>query len=78
MPAVDTKRPRTESSRNGANVKHSRLYQPFRAIGYITTDVPFLVETRGQDFFLTTSVGNSFQTYNVRRIRFYQRIRVNL
>ncbi|KAL0092025.1 Utp21 specific WD40 associated putative domain-containing protein [Phycomyces blakesleeanus] len=46
----------------------SRIFQPFRAIGYITNDIPFVIETRGQDYFLTTSVGNNFQTYNVAKM----------
>ncbi|KAF7731227.1 hypothetical protein EC973_000643 [Apophysomyces ossiformis] len=40
----------------------------FRAIGYVTNDVPFVVETRGQDHFLTTCVGNNFQIYNLAKM----------
>ncbi|KAI8062716.1 Utp21 specific WD40 associated putative domain-containing protein [Gongronella butleri] len=46
----------------------SRIYQPFRALGYITNDTPFVVESRGQEYFLTTSVGHNFQTYNLAKM----------
>jgi hypothetical protein len=45
--------------------KHSKIFQPFRAIGYVTNDVPYVINQLGQDYFLTTCVGTSFQTYNV-------------
>ncbi|CAG8442794.1 7967_t:CDS:10 [Ambispora gerdemannii] len=43
-----------------------RIFQPFRAIGYVTNDVPFTLQARGTAFFLTTCVGNSFHIYDVR------------
>ncbi|ORX58325.1 WD40 repeat-like protein [Hesseltinella vesiculosa] len=46
----------------------SRIFQPFRALGYITNDTPFVVESRGQEYFLTTSVGHNFQTYNLSKM----------
>lgn len=64
MVAPEEKRRRIEPEKR-KHVARSRIFQPFRALGYITNDVPFVVETRGQDFFLTTSVGHNFQTYNV-------------
>lgn len=65
MVAPDEKRRRTEQPTTGKAVERSRIYQPFRAIGYITTEIPVVIEHHGQDFFMTTSVGRSFQTYNV-------------
>lgn len=64
MVAPEEKRRKLEKS-SIKKVRRSRIFQPFRAIGYITTDVPFVVENHGQDFFLTTSVGKNFQMYNV-------------
>ncbi|KAJ3134339.1 WD repeat-containing protein 36 [Geranomyces variabilis] len=39
------------------------LYQPFRAIGYVTADSPLNVQIRGNVHALTTSVGHSFHIY---------------
>ncbi len=37
------------------------LFKPFRALGYITDNVPFAVQRRGKETFVTTSVGKNFQ-----------------
>ncbi|KAJ3150759.1 hypothetical protein HDU86_006267 [Geranomyces michiganensis] len=39
------------------------LYQPFRAIGYVTSDSPLNIQIRGNVHALTTSVGHSFHIY---------------
>ncbi len=39
----------------------SALFQPFRALGYITDDVPFAVQRRGAQTFVTVSVGKAWQ-----------------
>ncbi|KAL1936765.1 hypothetical protein VTP01DRAFT_899 [Rhizomucor pusillus] len=67
MVAPEEKRRKLEKS-SIKKVRRSRIFQPFRAIGYITTDVPFVVENHGQDFFLTTSVGKNFQMYNLAKM----------
>lgn len=41
------------------------IFEPFRAIGYITTNVPFSVQRLGTETFVTVSVGKAFQVYNV-------------
>lgn len=61
---TDTKKRRVENGKK--LVAHSKIYQPFRAIGYVTNEVPYIINNHGQDYFLTTCVGNSFQTYNVK------------
>lgn len=43
----------------------SAIFQPFRAIGYVTSDVPLFVQARGNVHAITTSVGNSFHIYDV-------------
>ncbi|KAM7513778.1 hypothetical protein LguiA_003361 [Lonicera macranthoides] len=40
------------------------IFQPFRAIGYITSSVPFSVQRLGTETFVTVSVGKSWQIYN--------------
>lgn len=37
------------------------LFQPFRALGYITEDVPFAVQRRGKETYATVSVGRTWQ-----------------
>lgn len=37
------------------------LFAPFRALGYITDDVPFAVQRRGNASFVTVSVGKAWQ-----------------
>ena len=41
------------------------IFEPYRAIGYITDNVPFVVQRRGLETFVTVSVGKSFQIFNV-------------
>eukprot|EP00198_Chlamydomonas_reinhardtii_P009303 XP_001698640.1 predicted protein [Chlamydomonas reinhardtii] len=44
------------------------LFKPFRALGYITDNVPFAVQRRGKETFVTTSVGKNFQVYNCNKL----------
>jgi hypothetical protein len=37
------------------------LFRPFRALGYITDDVPFAVQRRGKETYVTVSVGRTWQ-----------------
>jgi U3 small nucleolar RNA-associated protein 21 len=41
------------------------LYSAFRALGYITNDVPIYIQQRGQTFAITTCIGPTFQIYDV-------------
>ncbi|KAM5553521.1 hypothetical protein ABKV19_025646 [Rosa sericea] len=41
------------------------ILEPFRAIGYTTTSVPFSVQRLGTEAFDTVSVGRAFQIYNL-------------
>ena len=44
------------------------IFEPFRAIGYITAGgVPFSVQRLGSETFVTVSVGKAFHVYNVSR-----------
>ena len=40
------------------------LYAPYRAIGYVTDGVPFIVNHLGDEIFLLFSIGKSFQVMN--------------
>lgn len=40
---------------------HGPLFKPFRALGYITEDVPFAVQRRGKETYVTVSVGRTWQ-----------------
>ena len=40
------------------------LFTPFRALGYITNEIPVCIQQRGQTFAITTCIGRSFQIYD--------------
>ncbi|XP_050373061.1 uncharacterized protein LOC126790760 [Argentina anserina] len=44
------------------------IFEPFRAIGYTTTSVPFSVQRLGTEAFVTVSVGKAFQIYNCAKL----------
>eukprot|EP00898_Chlorokybus_atmophyticus_P000527 jgi/Chlat1/1475/Chrsp12S02073 len=46
----------------------STLWRPFRALGYITGPVPFCVQRRGRDVFVTVSVGKAWQIFNCAKL----------
>eukprot|EP00049_Salpingoeca_infusionum_P000432 m.39941 g.39941 ORF g.39941 m.39941 type:complete len:966 (-) comp10369_c0_seq2:520-3417(-) len=46
----------------------SLLFQPFRCVGAITSHVPFATQTRAQDTFVTTVVGDSYHVYNCKKL----------
>ncbi len=39
------------------------LFAPFRALGYITDGVPFAVQRRGKEAWVTVSVGKCWQVW---------------
>ena len=44
------------------------LFHPFRALGYVTAGVPFAVQRRGRNTFLTVSAGKAWQIYNCAKL----------
>ncbi|XP_020572453.1 U3 small nucleolar RNA-associated protein 21 homolog [Phalaenopsis equestris] len=44
------------------------IFEPYRAIGYITTSVPFSVQRLGTETFVTVSVGKAFQVYDCAKL----------
>ena len=47
----------------------SRIFQPFRAVGVVSGDVPFSLNSLGTENFVTVPVGNSFHVYNCSDLR---------
>eukprot|EP00227_Mantoniella_beaufortii_P021354 CAMPEP_0197584758 /NCGR_PEP_ID=MMETSP1326-20131121/7269_1 /TAXON_ID=1155430 /ORGANISM="Genus nov. species nov., Strain RCC2288" /LENGTH=564 /DNA_ID=CAMNT_0043149171 /DNA_START=207 /DNA_END=1898 /DNA_ORIENTATION=+ len=47
----------------------SSLFYPFRALGYITEGVPFAMQRRGTETFVTVSAGRAWQIYNCDKLR---------
>ncbi|KHG17360.1 WD repeat-containing 36 [Gossypium arboreum] len=45
------------------------IFEPYRAIGYITSGVPFSVQRLGTETFVTVTVGKSFQIYNCSNLK---------
>lgn len=41
------------------------IFEPYRALGYVTDGTPFSVQRRGTENFVTVSVGKAWQIYNV-------------
>ncbi|KAF5748637.1 Transducin family protein / WD-40 repeat family protein [Tripterygium wilfordii] len=44
------------------------IFEPYRAIGYITSGVPFAMQRLGTETFVTVSVGKAFQVYNCAKL----------
>jgi U3 small nucleolar RNA-associated protein 21 len=44
------------------------LFQPFRALGYITDSVPFAVNRRGKKTWITVSVGKAWQSFDCTKL----------
>ncbi|XP_059651888.1 U3 small nucleolar RNA-associated protein 21 homolog [Cornus florida] len=44
------------------------IFEPFRAIGYITSSVPFSVQRLGTETFVTVSIGKSWQIYSCAKL----------
>ncbi|XP_010263396.1 PREDICTED: WD repeat-containing protein 36 [Nelumbo nucifera] len=44
------------------------IFEPYRAIGYITSNVPFSVQRLGTETFVTVSVGKAWQVYNCAKL----------
>ncbi|KAK9461119.1 Utp21 specific WD40 associated putative domain-containing protein [Lipomyces oligophaga] len=70
-PMDSSKRRKLESAiqKSGRRKHASRIFSPFRALGHVTSSVPFSVSTLGQTFIVTTVVGNSFQIYDAATLR---------
>lgn len=54
-------KPHDQSLLSSRSHEQSSLYVPYRAIGYITDGVPFVINILGDEQFLIASIGKSFQ-----------------
>ena len=57
------------SGLNMNSIRESQLLREFRVIGLVCNDIPFTYQKLGDTFFITTSIGNSFQIYEGRKLR---------
>lgn len=48
------------------------LFQPFRAVGYVTSAIPFSLQARGNACFITTALEHNFQVFDVSSASFKQ------
>eukprot|EP00271_Cylindrocystis_brebissonii_P018690 TRINITY_DN5414_c0_g1_i1.p1 TRINITY_DN5414_c0_g1~~TRINITY_DN5414_c0_g1_i1.p1 ORF type:complete len:979 (-),score=218.28 TRINITY_DN5414_c0_g1_i1:1298-4234(-) len=44
------------------------IFTPFRALGYVTEAVPFSIQRRGRETFVTVSVGHAWQIFNCEKL----------
>ncbi|KAF9352917.1 hypothetical protein BGX26_009309 [Mortierella sp. AD094] len=60
--------PQKKARKEAPKAAAPRLFVPFRAIGYVTNEIPFNIQARGQAYFLTTCVGTTFHIYDVAKM----------
>ncbi|KAJ2550053.1 rRNA-processing protein utp21 [Coemansia sp. RSA 1933] len=65
--AVQDKRARVESN-TSKRTGGSRLFEPYRALGYITNGIPHSIQYRGQSVYLTTGIGRTYHVYDAEKI----------
>jgi len=46
----------------------SLLFEPFKALGFFTSEVPFCLYKSDQDLLLAASVGQAFYVYNTKKL----------
>lgn len=44
------------------------LFEPFKALGYFTSDLPFCLYKSDQDLLMAVSVGHAFYVYNTKKL----------
>lgn len=49
--------------------ERSQLFQPYRAVGFVTDGTPFHLQRLGNDSFLTLSTGKAWQVFNCDKLR---------
>ena len=45
------------------------LYVPYKAVGYVADDVPFVINDLGGELFLSVSIGKAFQVYRLDKLQ---------
>ncbi|KAJ1964328.1 rRNA-processing protein utp21 [Dipsacomyces acuminosporus] len=61
--APATKKTRKESALSKKQ-PGSRLFEPYRALGYIASSIPHSIQYRGQSLFVTAGIGRSYHIYD--------------
>jgi len=46
----------------------SQLFAPFRAVGFVSSHIPFDITVKGSEHFVTTAIGSSFHQYNCSKL----------
>ena len=54
---------------NDFETESSILFEPYRAIGYITSSTPFYIHKNEEDRLMTVSVDHAFHVYNLDKLR---------
>ena len=57
-----------DKDRKSKWLKDSRVFVPYRILGQVTNHIPFSLQARGAEYFLTTSIGRAFHIYNVDKL----------
>ncbi|KAJ2829200.1 rRNA-processing protein utp21 [Coemansia erecta] len=65
--AIEEKRARIEKPA-ATGQAGSRLFEPYRALGYIASSIPHSIQYRGQTAFITAGIGRSFHVYDAEKI----------
>ncbi|CAI5756617.1 unnamed protein product [Candida verbasci] len=66
MVEPNDKRRKIEESNGGTiKVKGSKIFNPFRVLGNVTDSTPFSIGNLGSTFYAVTSIGKSFQIYDL-------------
>jgi hypothetical protein len=65
---MDAKRQRiAEASVQATASLGSQIFHPFRVLGLITDEIPFILQQRALESYITVCTGKSYQIFNVCR-----------
>jgi hypothetical protein len=56
-------------SNNQFEIESSILFEPFRAMGYITSSTPFYVHKNEEDRLMTVSIDHAFHVYDLEKLK---------
>jgi len=65
---MESSREKSKKLRVEENNDSSQLFVPFRAIGLVTTDIPFVLQSRGNEHFVICGIGHSFHVYRASKL----------
>lgn len=67
--ANKSKKPRLK--KGDESLDNSQCFAPFRAIGLVTNDQPFILQTKGVEHFAITCIGPSYHLYKVHNVKIF-------